>query len=163
VREADQLLSRTGLSLAAAESCTGGLLGVRLTDRPGASAYFRGAVVAYADEIKRTLLGVPDHVLRCHGAVSAECARSMAYGVRKLFSVDLGVAITGIAGPGGGSPGKPVGLVYTAVAGDEGASWVEEFRFVGDRAQIRTQAADAALELLADTLSRDAWGTRRDM
>ncbi len=154
--KASGILSEAGLWLAIAESCTGGLLGARLTDRPGASAFFRGGVVAYADWVKRKLLEVPEVVLREHGAVSAECARAMAEGVRRLFSVDLGVSVTGIAGPQGGSACKPVGLVYTALAAKQGPVWVREFRFCGDRAHIRTQAVDAALELLMEALSHNA-------
>ncbi len=140
-------LVRTGGSLALAESCTGGLIGYRITAVPGSSRYFRGAAVTYEDRIKERLLGVRRAVLRRHGAVSAETAVAMARGARKLFAADIALSVTGIAGPGGGSDEKPVGLVYAAVAAGRKTRWTVG-RFRGGRAHIRRRAADMALELL---------------
>ena len=106
-----------GLTLATAESCTGGLVAARLTSVPGSSDVFLGAVVAYADEVKARELGVPAEVLERHGAVSAEAAAAMAAGARARLGADVAVAVTGVAGPGGGTPEKPVGLVYLHAAG----------------------------------------------
>jgi nicotinamide-nucleotide amidase len=140
-------LVRTGGSLALAESCTGGLIGYRITAVPGSSRYFRGAAVTYEDRIKERLLGVRRTVLRRHGAVSAETAVAMARGARKLFAADIALSVTGIAGPGGGSDEKPVGLVYAAVAAGRKTRWTVG-RFRGGRPHIRRRAADMALELL---------------
>jgi nicotinamide-nucleotide amidase len=140
-------LVRTGGSLALAESCTGGLIGYRITAVPGSSRYFRGAAVTYEDRIKERVLGVPRTTLRRHGAVSAETAVAMARGARKVFGAGLALSVTGIAGPGGGSDEKPVGLVYAAVAGGRKTRWTVG-RFRGGRAHIRRRAADMALELL---------------
>ncbi|MCX7751059.1 MAG: CinA family protein [Candidatus Bipolaricaulota bacterium] len=142
-----RVLAARGETLAVAESCTGGLLAGRITDVPGASAYFRGGIVAYSNEAKVSLLGVPPEVLRTRGAVSPECARAMAAGARERFGATHALAVTGIAGPGGGTPEKPVGLVYIALASPDGM-WAEEHRFSGGRAEVRRQACDAALTLL---------------
>ena len=150
-----RLLAQAGQTLACGESCTGGLLAVRLTDCPGASAVFRGAVVAYANAVKQALLGVDAALLAAEGAVSAPCAAAMAEGVRARLGSDWGVATTGIAGPGGATPSKPVGLVFIAVAGRDGTV-VERNQFDGDRAAVRQQATDRALELLAGRLVRPA-------
>jgi len=147
--EVAEALKKRGLSLAVAESCTGGLLAMRITEVPGASGYFRGGVVAYSNEVKEQVLGVAPELLRAHGAVSPQCAQAMAEGVRKLLQADLGVAVTGIAGPAGGSPEKPVGLVYLAVAGPAGVK-VGEFRFTGSRQGNRWSASARALELLLE-------------
>lgn len=135
------------VSLATAESCTGGLLAHLLTEVPGSSGYLRGGVVAYGDEVKRGQLGVPGPVLAAHGAVSAQVALAMAEGARERLGADLGVGITGIAGPDGGSDEKPVGLVYVTVAG-LGAPVVRRFLWHGDRAENKRASAEAALELL---------------
>lgn len=140
-------LMRTGGSLALAESCTGGLIGFRITAVPGSSRYFRGAAVTYEDRIKERVLGVRRATLRRHGAVSAETAVEMARGARKVFGATVALSVTGIAGPGGGSDEKPVGLVYAAVAGGRKTRWTVG-RFKGGRAHIRRRAADMALELL---------------
>ncbi|MCS7217019.1 MAG: nicotinamide-nucleotide amidohydrolase family protein [Candidatus Bipolaricaulota bacterium] len=145
--EVGRLLRERGLTLAVAESCTGGLLGMRLTEVPGSSAYFRGGVVAYANAVKEGVLGVPAEVLARHGAVSAACARAMAEGVRRLLQADLALAITGIAGPSGGTPEKPVGLVYVALAHPHGVE-VERHEFRGSRQGVRWSASEAALSLL---------------
>ena len=144
------LLARRAL-LAVAESCTGGLVGGRLTAIPGSSCYFLGGVVAYHNRIKTALLGVPPGMLRRHGAVSAPVAAAMASGARRAFGADVAVAVTGIAGPGGGVPGKPAGLVYVAVSGLGGARWRRAL-FSGDRARVRAQAAELALILLTEHL-----------
>jgi nicotinamide-nucleotide amidase len=141
------------LTLAAAESCTGGLVAARLTDIPGSSDVFMGGVVAYSDAVKRERLGVPDDLLNRYGAVSAEVAAAMASGVRAAFGADAAVAVTGIAGPGGGTPEKPVGLVHLSAASPAG-ELRHELRLPGDRAEIRERAAVAALHLLRRLLSQ---------
>ncbi len=134
-------------TLAAAESCTGGLVAARLTGVPGSSDVILGSVVAYADGIKAAALGVPADVLERHGAVSAETARALAAGVRDRFGADVGIGVTGIAGPGGGSPSKPVGLVNLHAVSPTGAQdW--ELRLPGDRAAVRDRATAAALHLV---------------
>jgi PncC family amidohydrolase len=144
-----------GVTVAAAESCTGGLISKAMTDVAGSSGYFRGAIVAYANGAKVLLLGVPEKQLAAHGAVSAQVARSMALGVRARMAVDLSVAVTGVSGPGGGSPAKPVGLTYIAVADAAGVE-VRRFEWAGDRAANREAAAFAALELLLERLAAGA-------
>lgn len=139
------------LSLATAESCTGGQVAARLTAVPGASEVFRGGVVAYANEVKTAILGVPDDILTTHGAVSEPVARAMAEGARRALGSDLAVAITGIAGPGGGSPEKPVGTVDFAVADAESCSH-KRVQLWGDRAQIQHVAGVVALKLVWDRL-----------
>jgi nicotinamide-nucleotide amidase len=147
----DEVVARAllaaGQSVAVAESCTGGGLGERLTDRPGSSAYMLGGVISYHDDVKRSVLGVDPEVIRRDGAVSGECARQMAEGVRRLVGSDWALSVTGIAGPGGGTPDKPVGLVYVGRAGPDGAV-VEEHRLRGDRARIRQRSVAVALHLL---------------
>ena len=147
------LLRARGRTLATAESCTGGMLAARLTSIPGASASFLGGVVAYADEVKREELGVPAETLAQHGAVSAETAAAMAQGARERLGADVAVAVTGIAGPGGGTPEKPVGLVYLHAEGPEGGIG-REFSFPGDRASIRARATVGALHLVRRLLER---------
>ena len=149
--EAGTLLRGKGLTLAVAESCTGGLVSSLITDVPGSSDYFRGGVVAYSNEVKESVLGVPRDILESVGAVSPECARAMAEGVRNLLGADIGLATTGIAGPGGATPTKPVGLVYIALA-HPGGTLVREFRFVGARRGNKHSAAHEALQLLLDFL-----------
>jgi PncC family amidohydrolase len=136
-----------GLTVSTAESCTGGLVAHALTEVPGSSGYLVGGVVAYADAVKRELLGVPAEMLRAHGAVSAQVALAMAEGVRARLGTDLGVAVTGVAGPDGGTASKPVGIVYVAVAG-RGAHEVRRHLWAGDRSENKTASAAAALELL---------------
>jgi len=138
-----------GLSVAAAESCTGGLVAHVLTEVPGASAYVRGGIVAYADEIKRELLGVPGSVLAAHGAVSAQVAVAMAEGVCRRMGTSLGIGVTGVAGPGGGTDAKPVGLVYVAVAG-LGRTTVRRFQWDGDRSANKRDSAQSAIEMLVE-------------
>lgn len=145
------LLSRRRLTITLAESCTGGLIGHRMTDVPGSSAYLMADVVAYAYEAKETLLSVPHDVLLREGAVSEAVALAMAQGARRALGTDIGLAVTGIAGPGGATPSKPVGLTYTALAA---AGYEECRRFVwsGDRVANKRQSAEAALTLLLDYL-----------
>ena len=142
-----------GLSLGVAESCTGGLVAARLTSIPGASEVFKGGVVAYADEMKARELSVAEDLLARHGAVSAEAAAAMAAGARERLGVDVAVAVTGIAGPGGGTPEKPVGLVYLHAEGPEGGL-AREFNFPGDRDAIRSRATAAALHLVRRLLAQ---------
>jgi nicotinamide-nucleotide amidase len=153
-----RLLRASGLTVVAAESCTGGLLAERLTRIPGSSDYFLGGVVSYTNQLKTALLGVREDLLAAHGAVSEPVARAMAEGVRQRLGGDLGVGITGIAGPGGGSEAKPVGTVHVAIAGPApkgtaGAAGEPEFehrrvRFPGERERVRWQASQLALEML---------------
>lgn len=144
-------LTEMGWTLALAESCTGGLVAARVTSVPGASAIFQGGVIAYHNDVKRDVLGVSAATLESAGAVSTEAALAMAQGARRLLHASLAAAITGIAGPGGGTAAKPVGLVFLAVAGPHGER-VERCFFPGDRDAIRTQAADAALRMLLAAL-----------
>ena len=138
-----------GLTVAAAESCTGGLVAAAITDVAGSSGYFRGGVVAYADEAKAALLAVSPEVLAAHGAVSAQVARAMAMGARHRLGTALAVSVTGVAGPGGGTDEKPVGLTYVAVADAAGVD-VRRYHWPGDRAANRRDSAAAALELLIE-------------
>ena len=140
------------LKLAVAESCTGGLLGERITNIPGSSDVFLGGVIAYHNDVKRDLLGVPVEELARFGAVSEEVVLRMATGVRTKLAAEIGIAITGIAGPGGGTPEKPVGLVWIAVAAREAKA--RRFQMIGDRAEIRERAAQAALEMVRRTFSK---------
>jgi nicotinamide-nucleotide amidase len=143
----------SALTLATAESCTGGLVAARLTSVPGSSDVFVGGIVAYANETKARELGVSDDILERHGAVSAEAAAAMAAGARERLGADLAVAVTGVAGPGGGSAEKPVGLVYLHVEGPDGAL-ARELNLPGDRDAIRSRAAVAALHGVRILLTR---------
>ena len=136
--------------ISVAESCTGGLLGGRLTDVPGSSAWFAGGVIAYDNAVKTRELGVTSDLLSAHGAVSEQVARAMAEGVRHRFGTDFGLSVTGVAGPDGGTPGKPVGTVAIALAGQDVRA--RTFRFIGDRQMIRQQSVMAALEMVRQTL-----------
>lgn len=142
-----RLLEQRGLTLAAAESCTGGLIGHRITDVPGSSAYYQGSITAYAPQFKERLLHVRHETLARYGAVSERTAREMARGVRGVFQADLGIAVTGIAGPTGGTPEKPVGLVYIGLAGPDG-DWVERHVWDGNRWENKSRSAEAALDLV---------------
>ncbi|MCX7838735.1 MAG: CinA family protein [Anaerolineae bacterium] len=148
-------------TLAIAESCTGGLLTHRLTNVPGSSAYIIASVIAYAYEAKVIALGVSWDTLNRFGAVSAETATEMARGARERFSATLGLAITGIAGPGGGTPEKPVGLVYLALD-DARQTMVERHVWSGNRVQNKEQSAQAALELLYRYLTDDEGRKTKD-
>lgn len=147
-----QLLRTRGLTLAVAESCSGGLICHRLTNVPGASDYFLGGAVTYSNQAKMELLQVPAATLAAHGAVSAETATAMVTGVRELFHSEVSVAVTGIAGPTGGTPEKPVGTVYIAVAGPRGVE-ARRFAFQGTREEIKAQTAEAALTWLVEELA----------
>ena len=146
-----EVLTVRGMTLAVAESCTGGLLASRITDVPGSSVYFRGGVTAYQNDLKEHLLAVPASILSQYGAVSAEAAKAMALGCKDLLASNIAVATTGIAGPGGGSAEKPVGLVYIAVATAEGIR-CQRFVWDGDRLANKAQSVDAALKLVLDRL-----------
>jgi nicotinamide-nucleotide amidase len=149
------LLRGRGLSLATAESCTGGLVAKRLTDVPGSSDVFRGSVVAYSNDVKTGLLDVPADVLERYGAVSPETARAMAHGARRRLGVDVAVAVTGIAGPGGATDGKPVGLVCLHVVSPDGEHG-SQFELPGDRDTIRGRAAAAALHQVRRIVTKPA-------
>lgn len=148
-------LARIGRTLAVAESCTGGLLSSRLTDIPGASAAFAGSIVSYTDDAKVTLLGIPADLLAQHGAVSAEAAAAMATAAAEKFGADYGLAVTGWAGPGGGTEEDPVGTVYLGYASPSGV-WSRRIVVAGDRAQVKLRAVNAALDWLRRNLSRYA-------
>lgn len=145
-------LARTlGLTIATSESCTGGMVAARLTDVPGSSDVFLGGIVAYANAVKEAMLAVPRDVLAAHGAVSAETAAAMADGARSALGADLAVSVTGVAGPGGGTPEKPVGLVFVHAVGPGGAA-ARRLDLPGDRASIRQRATAVALHLLHELL-----------
>lgn len=141
------LLRERGWTLAVSESCTGGLVGHRITNVPGSSDYYRGSITAYANPIKAQLLDVPQSTLEAHGAVSAETARAMARGVRRAFGADVGLSVTGIAGPGGGTDEKPVGLTYVGLSTPDGEV-VERHVWPGDRVANKRASAEAVLDLL---------------
>jgi len=136
-----------GLTVATAESCTGGLVAHELTQVPGSSGYFVGGVVAYADATKHVALGVPTELIERHGAVSAQVARAMAEGARRALGADLAVSVTGIAGPDGGSEAKPVGLTYVGIDGPGGCE-VRRYTWAFDRSANKRASAAAAIELL---------------
>lgn len=138
-----------GLTVALAESCTGGLVATTITDVAGSSGYFLGGVVAYSNNAKTALLDVPAATLDAHGAVSAQVAKAMAAGAHARFGAALVASITGVAGPDGGTPEKPVGLTYIGLA-DGASSEVRRFTFGGDRAAVREAAARATLEWLIE-------------
>jgi len=146
-----QVLRNKGLNLATAESCTGGLIADRITNVPGSSEYFRGGIVAYAYEAKVALLDVSWDTLRMYGAVSKETVIEMARGARVALGADIALSVSGIAGPGGGLPDKPVGTTWIGLSTTEG-DWARWFVWNGDRLQNKALSADAALELLKDYL-----------
>ena len=148
-----ELCRESGLSLGTAESCTGGLVAARLTAVPGSSDVFEGGIVAYANEVKAEQLGVPRAVLEEHGAVSAETARAMAHGACERLGVDVAVAVTGVAGPGGGTDERPVGLVHFHATGPHGEKALS-FDLPGEREWIRTRSAVAALHLVRALLTQ---------
>ena len=148
-----RLLAEKKLTLALAESCTGGLIGDRITNVPGSSQYFIGGIVAYSYEAKEKLLGVHHDTLYDHGAVSAETAHEMAQGVRRVLGADIGISVTGIAGPGGGLPEKPVGLVYICLSARD-FDRPEKFLWHKDRVGNKIDSAEAALKMLAEYLEK---------
>lgn len=144
---AGAFLTERNWTIATAESCTGGLLSSMLTDISGSSAYVQGGIITYSNEAKMNLLGVDEQTLILYGAVSPETAREMALNTKRMFGANVGIGITGIAGPGGGTPEKPVGLVYIGVASGDS---VEAFRYVwdGDRIANKRYSAEQALRLI---------------
>jgi nicotinamide-nucleotide amidase len=141
------LLIQRKLTISVAESCTGGMISSRITNIAGSSEYFERGIVAYSNAAKTELLDVPAELIKAHGAVSREVAAAMARGIRQRAGTDLGLSVTGIAGPGGGTPEKPVGLVYAALAWEEGNK-VDEHRFLGNRDQVRQRTVQAALDMV---------------
>lgn len=155
-----RMLAERKLTLAVAESCTGGLLGHRITNVAGSSEYFEGGVIAYSYDAKERLLSVHHDTLYEHGAVSPETALEMARGARKALGADIGLSITGIAGPGGGLPGKPVGLTFIGLSA-RNVERVERFVWESDREGNKVLSADAALEMLKEFLDTDYTDERR--
>ncbi|MFB0536709.1 MAG: CinA family protein [Anaerolineae bacterium] len=156
-----RLLTEQKLTIALAESCTGGLIAHRLTNVPGSSAYFIGGAVSYANEAKERMLGVSHQTLQEHGAVSEATAREMSRRVRRLLQTDVAMAVTGIAGPSGGTPEKPVGLTYIALA-TEDLERCERYLWQGDRWANKEQSAEAALGMLREYLeARQNPGSRK--
>jgi len=148
-----QMLTAAGLTVGLAESCTGGLICSRMTDVPGSSAYVIGGLVTYSYEAKESLLGVQVETLLAYGAVSEEAALEMARGARQVFEADIGIGVTGIAGPGGGMPCKPVGLVHIALAAGDGEC-CRRHVWDSDRVGNKMRSADAALRLIQSYLQR---------
>jgi PncC family amidohydrolase len=144
-----ELLTVNNLTLATAESCTGGLIAHMITNVSGSSKYFERGLITYSNDSKIGLLNVPEKTIIEFGAVSAQTAKAMALGVRNLAGTDLGLAVTGIAGPGGGTPEKPVGLVFIALSGPEQLK-VQEHRFSGSRLEIKKRTAQAALKIIIE-------------
>lgn len=147
------MLKRRGMTLAVAESCTGGLVGGAITAIPGSSAFFRGGVIAYENNVKHRVLGVPVRILERHGAVSAHTVIAMARGAQKLLTAECAIAVSGVAGPGGGTKEKPVGLVWIGIAVKKEVHAFEE-RFSGNRSDIRNRTVKRALEHCLDALKR---------
>jgi nicotinamide-nucleotide amidase len=154
------LRSELTTTIAVAESCTGGLLAARLTNPPGASEYVLGGIVAYANEAKVAQAGVTSEAIEEHGAVSGEVARALAEGARERLGAEVGVGVTGIAGPGGGSEEKPVGLVWLSVVGPGGESLTRSVRLPGGRADVRERAVTVAMHLIRRVLSGEGDGER---
>ena len=142
----------SGLRLATVESCTGGLVGHLITETPGSSAYYLGGFVTYSDQLKQAFVGVPAEVLAAHGAVSAQTALAMATGGRARTGADIGASVTGIAGPDGGSPDKPVGLTYVAVA-DAAGTEVRRHVWTGTRTDNKRASAEAVLDLILERVA----------
>ncbi|MBI5755826.1 MAG: CinA family protein [Nitrospirae bacterium] len=142
-----RLLENRGWRLSTAESCTGGLIAHRITNISGSSEYFDGGVVTYSNEAKIDLLKVPAETIKTHGAVSSQTAMAMAEGIRRLRGTEIGIGVTGIAGPTGGTASKPVGLAYIALASPVSVE-CKEFRFRGERESIKFQASEAALQMI---------------
>ena len=145
--ELGKILKEKNLTIACAESCTGGLLTSKLTDVAGSSAYVQGGIVSYSNEIKNSILKVKAETLKEFGAVSEQTARQMSSNVRELFKTDIGVGVTGIAGPDGGSIEKPVGTVYISVSNSD-KTFVKKFNFSGSRIEIKNQTCNAAMSMI---------------
>jgi PncC family amidohydrolase len=156
VARVGDLLRRRGMRIAVAESCTGGLLGAALTAVPGSSDYVLGGVIAYANSVKTELLGVPEELLRTYGAVSEQCAAAMAEGVRPLTGAEVGVSITGVAGPGSEGSSKPPGLIYVAAAAADMPTRVVQLDGDHGREANRVLSVQAALLLVADLVAGEA-------
>jgi len=154
-----RLLKKSGCALSVAESCTGGLLSHKITSIPGSSDYFMGGIVAYSNDLKKKILKVPGGTLRKFGAVSKETAMAMAKGAKKNTGSDIVAAITGIAGPNGGSKAKPVGTVFIAIA-DKKSEWCRKFLFRGKRHAIKLTASNNALKMLIEFLVARYHGKR---
>ena len=150
-RQIGKILAERGQKVVFAESCTGGLIGHRITNIPGSSAYYLGSITAYAYEAKVHWLNVSWDTLKAHGAVSREVVLEMAQGVRDALKADIGLSVSGIAGPGGGLPDKPVGTIWIGLATAEG-TWSRHFCWDGDRLQNKAYSADAVLQMLLDYL-----------
>lgn len=150
----DLLGTQDQITVGTAESCTGGNVAHSITLVAGSSAYFLGGIVSYSNPVKHAVLGVPEDVLRNPGAVSEPCARAMAEGARRVLGSTIAVSTTGIAGPGGATPLKPVGLVYIAIAAEGSETRVEEHHFSGDRAAVIDASTTRALELLVEAAER---------
>ena len=146
-----RLFRKRGWRLSIAESCTGGLIGHRITNVPGSSDYFDGGVITYSNDAKIELWKVPEETIATYGAVSRQTAVAMAEGIRKLMGIEVGIGVTGIAGPAGGTEAKPVGLVYIALSSPVRVE-CKEFRFDGDREMIKLQASEAALNMIRGLL-----------
>lgn len=146
-----RILKEKSLKIAVAESCTGGLIANRITNVQGASEYFEMGFVTYSNDAKELFLFVPEEMIAMAGAVSYEVAQLMAQGVREVTDVDVALSVTGIAGPGGGTPEKPVGTVYIGLASKEGI-FVRKFLFSGDRIEIKQQTSEEALKMVLDAL-----------
>ncbi len=147
-KQLGKILAEKNLTVACAESCTGGLLTGRLTDTPGSSAYVEGSIVSYSNRIKNSVLRVKEDTLKKFGAVSEETAREMATNVREIFKTGIGLSTTGIAGPGGGTPEKPVGLVYIGIS-DGKKCFVKKYNFSGTRSEIRNSTVN---EIISETI-----------
>ena len=154
-----RLLKKSGCALSVAESCTGGLLSHKITDIPGSSDYFMGGIVAYSNDLKKKILKVPGGTLRKFGAVSKETAIAMARGARENMGSDIAAAITGIAGPAGGSKAKPVGTVFIAITGKTREE-NKRFLFKGTREAIKLKASNKALKMLEEFISTKRYGKR---
>ena len=150
-RQIGKILAERGQKVVFAESCTGGLIGHRITNIPGSSAYYLGSITAYAYEAKVHWLNVSWDTLKAHGAVSREVVLEMAQGVRDALKADIGLSVSGIAGPGGGLPDKPVGTIWIGLATADG-TWSRHFCWDGDRLQNKAYSADAVLQMLLDYL-----------
>ncbi|HBR18046.1 MAG: hypothetical protein A3G39_08595 [Deltaproteobacteria bacterium RIFCSPLOWO2_12_FULL_43_16] len=154
-----RLMKRLRLTLSIAESCTGGLLCHKITNVSGSSKYFKGGIIAYHNEVKKQLLGVPAHILSKFGAVSRETAVAMAYSIRKIMAADIGIAITGIAGPTGGTAAKPVGSVFIAISAATKSN-CQNFLFQGNRKTIKLSTSNKALNMLKEFLLAKDNGTK---